>query len=90
AQRYEARFSSLEPSVQQLKEELEQMREQLNRNGTECSRRCEEAEEMCNKRLHGVQEAALSAARELWEEHQGVVAECKASLGALQQILDSK
>jgi len=90
AQRYEARFSSLEPSVQQLKEELEQMREQLNRSGTECSRRCEEAEEMCNKRLHGVQEAALSAARELWEEHQGVVAECKASLAALQQILDSK
>ncbi|CAE7334789.1 Ank2 [Symbiodinium natans] len=90
AMRYEARFSSLEPSVQQLREELEQMRELMSRNGTDCNRRCEEAEEMCNKRLQGVQEAALSAARELWEEHQGVVAECKASLAALQQILDSK
>ena len=71
AQRYEARFSSLEPSVQQLREELEQMRDQLSRSGADCTRRCEEAEEMCNKRLQGVQEAALSAARELWEEHQG-------------------
>jgi len=88
--RYEARFAALEPSVSQLREELEEMRKLLYRCGADCAKRCEENEEMCNKRLGGVQEAALNAARELWEEHQGVVVECKSSLSALQQILDSK
>ena len=40
----------------------------LYRCGTDCAKRCEESEELCQKRLGGVQEAALNAARELWEE----------------------
>lgn len=88
--RSEARFAALEPSVLQLREELEGMRKMLYKCGADCAKRCDENEEICNKRLGGVQEAALSAARELWEEHQGVVVECKSSLSALQQILDSK
>ncbi|CAL1143804.1 unnamed protein product, partial [Cladocopium goreaui] len=88
--RSEARFAALEPSVLQLREELEEMRKMLYKCGADCAKRCDENEEICNKRLGGVQEAALSAARELWEEHQGVVVECKSSLSALQQILDSK
>eukprot|EP00435_Cladocopium_sp_Y103_P052551 s1209_g16.t1 len=88
--RQEARFAALEPSVVQLREELEEMRKMLYKCGADCAKRCDENEEICNKRLGGVQEAALNAARELWEEHQGVVVECKSSLSALQQILDSK
>jgi len=89
-QRQASRLASVEPAVQQLSQELEQVREQLNRSGADVARRCEEAEASCGRQLQGVQEAALSAARELWEEHQGVVSECKASLASLQQILDAK
>ncbi|CAK9078011.1 Ankyrin-2 [Durusdinium trenchii] len=84
------RVQALEPSVSSMREELEELRKLLYRCGTDCAKRCEESEELCQKRLGGVQEAALNAARELWEEHQGVVVECKSSLAALQQILDSK
>ncbi|CAK9014209.1 unnamed protein product [Durusdinium trenchii] len=84
------RVQALEPSVSSMREELEELRKLLYRCGTDCAKRCEESEELCQKRLGGVQEAALNAARELWEEHQRVVVECKSSLAALQQILDSK
>eukprot|EP00440_Ansanella_granifera_P031476 gb/GFBE01034172.1/.p1 GENE.gb/GFBE01034172.1/~~gb/GFBE01034172.1/.p1 ORF type:complete len:1704 (+),score=596.65 gb/GFBE01034172.1/:1-5112(+) len=90
SQMHAAKFAALEPSVHHLREELEHFRDQLQRNGTDCARRCDEAEAVCQRQLSSVQEAALNAARELWEEHQGVVAECKASLASLQQILESK
>ena len=44
----------------------------LYRCGSDCAKRCEESEELCQKRLSGVQEAALNAARELWEEPLGM------------------
>jgi len=90
SQRQAAKLSFLEPGVAQLKSDMEQVREQLQRTGADVNRRCEESEATCSRQLQGVQEAALGAARELWEEHQGVVAECKSSLASLQQILESK
>eukprot|EP00930_Biecheleria_cincta_P017538 TRINITY_DN13915_c0_g1_i3.p1 TRINITY_DN13915_c0_g1~~TRINITY_DN13915_c0_g1_i3.p1 ORF type:complete len:1457 (+),score=511.02 TRINITY_DN13915_c0_g1_i3:83-4453(+) len=90
SQRQAAKLSALEPGVAQLRSDMEQVRDQLQRTGADVHRRCEEVEATCGRQLQGVQEAALSAARELWEEHQGVVAECKSSLASLQQILESK
>merc|ERR1719484_53017 len=66
------------------------MRQQLQRTEAQGQRRCEEVESNCLQRVAGVREAALSAARELWEEHNGVLTECKASMASLQQILETK
>eukprot|EP00929_Paragymnodinium_shiwhaense_P058079 TRINITY_DN29093_c0_g1_i1.p1 TRINITY_DN29093_c0_g1~~TRINITY_DN29093_c0_g1_i1.p1 ORF type:complete len:1935 (-),score=530.76 TRINITY_DN29093_c0_g1_i1:92-5425(-) len=84
------KLSTLEPSMSALRSEVDMLREQLRRASADSTRRCEEVESSCAQRIAGVHDAALTAARELWEEHQGVVAECKASLGSLQQILETK
>eukprot|EP00928_Gymnodinium_smaydae_P048252 TRINITY_DN3224_c0_g1_i1.p1 TRINITY_DN3224_c0_g1~~TRINITY_DN3224_c0_g1_i1.p1 ORF type:complete len:1847 (-),score=578.76 TRINITY_DN3224_c0_g1_i1:73-5613(-) len=88
--RQQARLAVLEPGVDSAHSELEALREQLRRSIEACNRRCEEVEATCVQRIAGVQEAALNGARELWEEHHGVVGECKTSLASLQQILESK
>jgi hypothetical protein len=85
-----ARLANIEPNMQVLRSELDDVREQLRRTASECARRCDESENACAQRISGAQETSLSAARELWEEHHNVVAECKASLASLQQILESK
>lgn len=86
----QARVAALEPNFATLRSELDAVQEQLRRTVAEAARRCEETERSCVQRVAGVQESALSAARELWEEHSSVVAECKTSMASLQQILDTK
>jgi len=88
--RGQARVAALEPNFEALRSELDAVRQQLQKTGGDCARRCEEVESSCLQRVAGVREAALSAARELWEEHNGVLAECKASMSSLQQILETK
>merc|ERR1719262_154766 len=88
---HEARLAALEgPALSALRTEVDAMREQLGKVGRECFQRCEQAEGTCAERIAGVQEAATGAARELWEGHQGVVSECKASMASLKDILDAK
>ncbi|CAK0864421.1 unnamed protein product, partial [Prorocentrum cordatum] len=87
----EARLVALEgPAMGALREETESLREQLRKVARECAQRCEQAEGACNERAAAVQEAAAAAARELWEAHQGVIGECKASMASLKDILDAK
>mmetsp|Transcript_39807 Transcript_39807/g.93771 ORF Transcript_39807/g.93771 Transcript_39807/m.93771 type:complete len:1965 (+) Transcript_39807:164-6058(+) len=86
----QARIAAITPTLESMRGELDTLRETLRRTSTDCARRCEEAEAACSRRAANVQEAAMSAAKELWEEHLGVVAECKASLASLQQILEAK
>jgi len=90
SERGQARVAALEPNFDALRSEIDVLKQQLLRTGGDCARRCEEVESSCLQKVSGVREAALNAARELWEEHNGVLTECKASMASLQQILDTK
>eukprot|EP00971_Amphidinium_carterae_P045018 885475-Amphidinium_carterae.1 len=71
----EARLAALAPTLDSMRGEVDSLRESLRRTLADCSKRCEEAESACARRASNVQETAMSAAKELWEEHLGVVAE---------------
>mmetsp|Transcript_79996 Transcript_79996/g.124752 ORF Transcript_79996/g.124752 Transcript_79996/m.124752 type:complete len:1771 (+) Transcript_79996:28-5340(+) len=88
--RNQARVAALEPNFETLRSEIDAMREQIKRGGGDCMRRCEEVESSCIQKVADVREAALRAARETAEEHNNVLAECRASISSLQQILEAK
>eukprot|EP00746_Dinoflagellata_sp_MGD_P124146 gnl/MRDRNA2_/MRDRNA2_58730_c0_seq1.p1 gnl/MRDRNA2_/MRDRNA2_58730_c0~~gnl/MRDRNA2_/MRDRNA2_58730_c0_seq1.p1 ORF type:complete len:1706 (+),score=583.27 gnl/MRDRNA2_/MRDRNA2_58730_c0_seq1:393-5120(+) len=89
-QQKQGKLASLGPTVEQVRAEVAALRDQIQRQSADLPRQSEEVEARMMQRVAAVQETALASTKELWEEHRNLVAECKASMASLQQIIEMK